>query len=186
MVVRGRDGRPAESLVHDAPCPVAVAPTGYARQPERELRRIGVAFDGWDESRLALGEATLLADGAGGELVTLMVADPHTAASAAPCKEDEALLGHRTAAQRYLARSGINGEVLDGPVAPALREACRSRQLDLLVLGSRRHGAIARVFAGGVSTALLRDPPICPLIVCPRGVAAPSSEPALAGAGAGP
>jgi nucleotide-binding universal stress UspA family protein len=66
----------------------------------------------------------------------------------------------------------VTARVLDGPVAPALAEACAKERLDLLTLGSRRRGPTARVVLGSVSTSLLHDLPDCPLLVCPRGVTA--------------
>jgi nucleotide-binding universal stress UspA family protein len=157
-----------------------VAPAGYAEQGPTALHRIGVAFDGWDESRIALAEAALLAEGAGGELVVLTVSDPHTAPSAQGWDGDP-LAGHRTVAARYLRsvadelspRLEVRTLVLDGRVAAALATACTAEGLDLLVLGSRRRGPLARIVLGSVSSALLHRPPACPLLICPRGASAP-------------
>ena len=163
-------------LVRDASCPVAVAPYGFGAEPPRVLRRIGVAFDGWSEARAALGEAARLAEGAGAELRLLMVGDPHTAASAGVGdQEDDWLLGHAEAAERYLEpvvaelsrNVRTHGTVLYGQVVPAIRKAALDEGLDMLVLGSRRQGPVARVALGSVSAALLSNPP-CPLLVCPR------------------
>ena len=41
-------------LVRDASCPVAVAPYGFGEEPPRVLRRVGVAFDGWSTTALAV------------------------------------------------------------------------------------------------------------------------------------
>lgn len=193
VVVRSAPARATrkklDALVRDAPCPVAVAPVGYAGRAPAALRRIGVAFDGWEESRVALAEAAVLAEGGVADVQVLMVADPHTAASAqAGAGDDEWLLGHGALADRYLqgvtenlaSRIRAQHSVLQGQVAPALVSAARSQHLDLLVLGSRRLGAIARVALGSVSHALLADPP-CALLVCPRGVAAPRETASLAG-----
>ncbi len=184
VVVRSsrRGARPHEinALVRNAPCPVAVAPAGYAEHAPAALHRVGVAFDGWEESRIALAEAALLVEGAGGELVVLTVSDPHTAPSAQGWDGD-ALAGHRTVAAGYLRtvadefppRMEVSTRVLDGPVAPALVKACTAERLDLLALGSRRRGPLARIALGSVSSALLHRPPACPLLVCPRGVSVP-------------
>jgi nucleotide-binding universal stress UspA family protein len=183
VVVRSsrRGARPGEvaALVHDSPCPVAVAPAGYAEHAPAALRRIGVAFDGWDESRIALMEAGLLVEGGNGELVVLMVSDPHTAPSASG-RDGDPLAGHRRVAARYLGtvvdelspRLDVRSRVLDGPVAPALAKASDDERLDLLALGSRRRGVLARIALGSVSSALLHRPPACPLLICPRGVSA--------------
>jgi universal stress protein E len=176
MVDNTRAGRhQIQALVHDAPCPVAVVPLAYAERAPAALRRIGVAFDGWNESRVALAEAARLAQSSNGELVLLTVSDPHVAPSAQGWDGDP-LAGHRTVAARYLEtivddlspRVDARALVLDGPVAPALAQACDANQLDLLALGSPRRGPLARVVGGSVSSALLHRPPTCPLLVCPR------------------
>jgi nucleotide-binding universal stress UspA family protein len=172
----GAERHRIQTLVRGARVPVAVAPHGYADRSPGTLRRIGVAFDGWTESRAALAEGTRLAESAGAELVLLMVGDPHTAASALVGEaEDDWLLGHSEAATRYLEpvvadmpeSIHARGAVLYGQVVPALSEAAKDDRLDLLVLGSRRQGPVARVALGSVSASLLRDPP-CPLLICPR------------------
>jgi nucleotide-binding universal stress UspA family protein len=63
---RGRIGRVfpgavAHRLLSGAPCPVAVAPAGYADRPEREIRTIGCGFDGTPHARQALITASDLA-----------------------------------------------------------------------------------------------------------------------------
>ena len=62
----------ASRLLARAPCPVAIAPAGYA--PRRPLRTVGIAFDGSPESARALGLAQRLAP-AEAELVLLAVVD---------------------------------------------------------------------------------------------------------------
>jgi nucleotide-binding universal stress UspA family protein len=177
VVDNTRAGRhQVQALVRDAPCPVAVAPLGYAEHAPAALRRIGVAFDGWNEARVALAEAARLAQSSNGQLVLLTVSDPHVAPSAQGWNGDP-LAGHRTVAERYLRtiveeevspRIETRTRVLDGPVAPALARACDAERLDLLALGSRRRGLVARIAGGSVSSALLHRPPACPLLVCPR------------------
>lgn len=186
----GAAPREAERLVRNAPCPVAVAPAGYAEEGPGALRRIGVAFDGWEESRVALAEAAALVEGAGGELVVLLASNPHTAPSA-QLLDGDPLAGHRAVAARYLRtvvedlseRIEVRARVLDGEVARALADACDADQLDLLALGSRRNGPVARIAVGSVSSALLHHPPECPLLVCPRGVAPPPETASLTEAG---
>jgi len=181
MVVRGRRGshgeRPVDSLAESAPCPVALAPIGYAERAPRELRRIGVGFDGWDESRVALAEAAILAEGAGADLVVLMAGDPHAAASTAERNLERVL-------PDLSPPSEVTGRILSGPVARALTDACALEGLDLLVLGSARQGPLGRVLPGSVSGGLLRHPPQVPLLVCARGIAPPLATAALAAAGA--
>ena len=69
--------------------------------------------------------------------------------------------------------------VADGGPAEQLADA--SRQLDLLVVGSRRYGPLRRVLLGSVSSALI-ERVHCPMLIVPRGVHAdlPADVPALA------
>lgn len=166
-----------DALVRKAPCPVAIAPPGYAFHPPDAVCHVGVALDGWNESRVALREAMDVAAGCAAELCLLMVADPHTAAAVQhEDRSDDWLTGHRALAERYLSDVvrelphgiAVRNRVLDGQVAPALAQAARAESLDLLALGSRRRGPIASIALGSVSHVLLRDPP-CALLVCPRG-----------------
>ncbi|HEY8583270.1 MAG TPA: universal stress protein, partial [Capillimicrobium sp.] len=63
---RGRVGRAilgsvSRGVLHDAPCPVAVAPLGHTGRRE-PVRTIGVAFDGRPEADAALALAAEIAD----------------------------------------------------------------------------------------------------------------------------
>ena len=66
-------GTTAERLLHDAPCPVAVAPRGYSGG---DIRRIGVAYDGSPEADAALRAAESLALEIGAALTVYCVVDP--------------------------------------------------------------------------------------------------------------
>ena len=176
-----RGWRQVSRVLRAAPRPVALAPAGYRHTAHSGWARVGVAFDGWPEARLALAQAVALARATGAELRVLMAGDPHTAASREqPADEAASLEGHAQAARRYLDRvvaelpHGLPARavVLYGPVAAALAEGARSERLDLLVLGSRRLGPAMRVMLGGVSSALAKQPP-CPLLIVPRGLEPP-------------
>ena len=180
--------RRLDAALHAAPRPVALAPAGYREAAPSALARVGVAFDGWGEARLALAQAVALVRVSGAELCLLMVGDPHSAASREPVADEEAsLAGHKQAARHYVdgVVAGLprglraRGVALNGPVATALTEAARSERLDLLVLGSRRLGPVMRVMLGGVSSRLARQPP-CPLLIVPRGLE-PARERVAAG-----
>ena len=60
----------------------------------------------------------------------------------------------------------ISGEVVDGYADDEL--ARLSREVDLLICGSRGHGPIGSVTLGNVSTGVLRKAH-CPVLVVPRG-----------------
>ena len=187
----GHARRRLDAALHAAPRPVALAPAGYREAAPGALARVGVAFDGWGEARVALAHAVALVRVSGAELCLLMVGDPHTAASREPEADEEAsLAGHMHAARHCV--DGVvadlprglraRGIALNGPVATALTEAARSERLDLLVLGSRRLGPTLRVVLGGVSSALAKQPP-CPLLIVPRGLDPPRESAAAGRAG---
>ena len=75
---RGKVGRvlpgtTAERLLHGAPCAVAVAPRGYARD---DIRHIGVAYEGSPEAEAALRAAEALALELGAALTVYCVVEP--------------------------------------------------------------------------------------------------------------
>ena len=78
-------GGVGERLLHGAPCPVAIAPHGYAGEPA-ELTEIGVAFDDSPEARCALDAAIALAraTGANGDHLHRHRADRDRARGAGP------------------------------------------------------------------------------------------------------
>src|SRR5262245_3606826 len=65
-------GGVSASVLHHAPCPVAVAPRGFADRHD-SLSRIGVGFDGGEESQTALVLAGELAKMSGARLEILSV-----------------------------------------------------------------------------------------------------------------
>jgi nucleotide-binding universal stress UspA family protein len=177
-----RSGHVAERVLHDARCPVAIAPHGYVA-PAAGLRRIGVAFVDTAEGREALEGAAALAAGARAALeVTTVVEWFDATGMVEPPAE---LIDHehaqatelaQLAAQRALSvaphRVPADVTVVAGGTTARLVE--RSAGLDLLVCGSRGHGAIRAMLEGSVSHALAHHAH-CPLIVVSRG-----TEPVLA------
>ncbi len=182
---RGRVGRVlagdvAAGLLHGAPCPVVVAPRGFAAGGAPA--RIAVAYAGTDESRAALEAAAELARRAGARIDVLSAVEPAPwiAAAAAPglmsLPELEAERREQTEAAAAEALATLPEELRGavqvlpgGDAVRALAEA--SEGFDLLVSGSRGYGAVRSVLAGGVSRGLAREAR-CPLLVVPRMVAA--------------
>lgn len=178
---RGAPGRAllgtvGTSLLHGAPCPVAVAPRGCA-DADPELRRVAVGFDGSPEARHALRLALQLAEAAqvAIRLVTVMHPGELFPTGAGTGLGYE---GHVEARRQELqeeldrAVAGIpaqrepSGSVIVGDPDLALR--AEVGDADLLVVGSRGYGPIRRVLLGSVAASLLRDSP-CPVLVAPRG-----------------
>ena len=169
-------GTIAERLLSGAACPVAVAPAGYA-ESERppELRLVGVAFDGSDESQLALDGAAALARAAGARLRVITVyqriafgalASPGgVSLESVNARLETEMKGQLDEAVAALG-DGVEGVFRSGDAAEVL--AAQSEELDLLVAGSRGYGPIGAVLLGG-TTHRLRGAAACPLIVVPRG-----------------
>lgn len=142
----------ASSVVHDAPCAVAAAPSGY-RLRTVTGGPIGVAYDGLPESLAALRSAHALAHAAGASLQVLV------APSGTEIAIDEQLAAFDTdvAVERI--------ELPDNAVA-GLTHA--SAALDLLICGSRDRRPLRRLALGRIPLALMRAA-ACPLVVVPPG-----------------
>jgi nucleotide-binding universal stress UspA family protein len=172
-------GRLTRQLFDQLGCGMAIAPRGLSDQPKLVLRRIGVGFDGGPEAQAALGMAAAVAIGCGARLIVRGVVDDRLPALGWP----RAWVGSFEDSWR---------EVMDGEV-DALREVIEattrdldadleievrrgrptasllglSAEVDLLVIGSRRWGTMARLLLGGTGEALVHGAR-CSLLVVPR------------------
>lgn len=175
-------GSVGRSLVHGAPCAVAVARTGLAAEDNHHLLQVGVAFDGSAEAWGALEAGIGIAERTHGRLTVLTVADFPSyglgsawSAMSAPALAD----AERSDKQRILdlalgrVPSGlpVQGRLLTGVAGSLLAEA--SGEFDLLIMGSRGYGPIGRTFLGGTATHVIHSAQ-CSVMVLPRGV---SSDP---------
>jgi nucleotide-binding universal stress UspA family protein len=160
-------GDDARSVLHHAPCAVAVAPAGFAGQPKR-IETIAVAYDGSDESNVALAHATLLAEGVGAKLVVRNIVEPRVYGGAGWAAASVTVEDPETAVAAARTRLGdldeAEVEVIVGPVREEL--GALSEQVDVLVCGSRHEGAAKRVLLGSTSDYLARHS-ACPFLVTP-------------------
>lgn len=175
-------------LIDRLPCALAIAPRGYAQRRVTPLRRVGVGFDGEDESLIALAMAEAIAGPAGAELIVRGVVDERPPVLGwpswwvGPMREawDETIDDEvtRLRAQGERAIDGMTPparvQVRRGRAAPSLRTL--SGEVDALVLGSRRWGPAARLLLGGTGEALVHGSQ-CPLVLVPR----PRRTPATGG-----
>lgn len=169
-------GSTPERVLDHAPCPVAVAPEGHARQRVSALRQVGVAYDGSPESERALQLGAKLARRAGARLRVVTAVNAAAVGMYPPLDvtsyeqiSELAREDARTRLDERLAQlEGVasEGAVLDGDPAEALLADAAGD--DLLIAGSRGHGPFHRVLTGSVSTRLLRKAP-CAVLVVPRG-----------------
>lgn len=185
---RGKVGRVlvgsvAERLLHGSPCPVVVAPRGFAGPPIEQFRMIGVGYDGSDEAKLALAAAREWAErfGATVRLIAVVprfetprIPGSHDAPFERAIEEDlNAALGE---AQSEL--GGLDSELVIAHGDPAETLMEQSGELDLLAIGSRGYGPARRVLLGDVSSGVMRSA-ACPVLVTPRTAAAFSESRAV-------
>jgi nucleotide-binding universal stress UspA family protein len=165
-------GSTAARLLIDSPCPIAVAPSGWAERNSTGGVTLGVGLDGCEECDGALAQARLLADGLGARLVALAVT-PHPAPLGSNRKRARARAAELVGAQLERGELGhAERMVLGGTPATALASA--SRELDLLVVGCRSCAGIAGRMLRSVPRRLTRSA-ACPLLVVPeQPVEAPS------------
>jgi nucleotide-binding universal stress UspA family protein len=163
---------------------VAVVPLDY-RDADHAIGRVGVAYDGSEESKAALQAAV---DAARATKATLRVIHVHNdEPMPAPVPRpagDYIEMGERL---ERAARASLEQTVAELPAdvqaaqaifmkgASAVELANASSELDLLVTGSRCYGPLRSTLLGGVTGPLLRLAH-CPVVVVPRGVQAPLGE----------
>jgi nucleotide-binding universal stress UspA family protein len=152
------------SALHRAPCAVAVAPAGYAAHAHAPTR-IGVAYDGSVESKLALDHAVALAKRHRATVVAKDVIQLPRYAEAGAWS-----LVNSTKPQLDAVRAML-GDVGDVDVSVAVggtRDTLQafSETVDALFCGSRQFGTVRRVALGSTSDYLARHA-ACPLFVTP-------------------
>ncbi len=167
-----------ERMVHGAPCAVAVAPPHYAEDPPARFLRVGVGFSTAEEGISTLRLARQLAARAGGRLEVIAGAglEPALAGyafSSPALPEVERQIYEETKATLERATEDLDDEVpvqretIRGDPAEVLIE--RTRELDILMLGSRAYGPLRHALMGSVSARVIRNAH-CPVLVVPRGV----------------
>ena len=162
----------ARAALNGAPCAVAIAPAGYAADPQT-MREIGVGYDGSPESEHALAFARKLAAEVGAKLSAFeAVSLPRSVFIDVPTDVTiEELV--RDAHQRVAALSDVEPHAAYGH--PAEELAMYSASLDLLIVGSRSYGPIGRLVHGSTSQQLAHTAR-CPLLVLTRAARATGGE----------
>ena len=167
-------GDVALGSLHGSPCPVAVAPRGMADRDATPLSRIGVGFDGAQESRQALAVAVALAKSARAQLELLCAVTAPIPLFAEAAFADAGILEYRLAAEELISRTlaeldvdAVGKAVVGSPVETLVE---LTQRVDLLVVGSRGWGPIRRILLGSTAARLIREA-ACPVLVLPRGAA---------------
>lgn len=172
-------GATAQRLMHGAPCPVAIAPEGYASRAASEIGVIGVAIDADPESWEALRHAIELARGFDACVRLMTAVDPAAEADALAVPElvsdvREATMVRGEELLRDVRREVpgdvvVDAELCEGPPGESIVAACDG-DVDLLVCGSRGYGP-KHVVLLGTTTSYLVAHSSCPVLVIPRGAA---------------
>ena len=174
-----RIGKRARQLIGYAGCALAIAPRGMHDKTDISLSRIGVGYDGGPESGAALSLAASIALAAGAQLHVCAVVDdrakaarwsPGEAEAVLPELDDRAqaeleLLRERAATEAHALDPTARVDVRRVRPANALLELCAD--VDLLVIGSRRWGAVARLLLGSTGESLAYHA-TCPILIVPR------------------
>jgi len=163
-VMLGDDTRAA---LNGAPCAVAIASVGYAEHPAT-LAKVGVAYNGSEESKTALAIARELAAQAKASVHALEVVSIPTYAFSgivAPALGDgiDEILEDANSRMRELA--DVEGRAVYGLSGEEL--AAFGDEVDILVVGSRSYGPVRRLVLGSTSDYLERHAR-CSLLVLPR------------------
>jgi nucleotide-binding universal stress UspA family protein len=149
-------GSTAQHILHGGSRPVAVVPNGY-RRPEGGVAVVGGAFELGEEGAEALQSAAALAYSARVRLRAITVADPDQFADAEGIVRQ--MLGD-------IGRDlDLEVDVRKGDPADELVAA--SREVDLLVIGSRGRGARRAALLGSVS-GKVAERAACPVLILPR------------------
>ncbi len=160
-------GNDTRAALNGAPCAVAIATRGYAQHPA-PIARIGIAYNGSQESRTALAVARKLAAQTDASLHALQVVAITSYAYTGIIAPDTGQLVEdlvREANDALQELPGVEGRAAYGLAAEEL--AAFGDEVDILLVGSRSYGPVRRLVLGSTSDYLERHAR-CPLLVLPR------------------
>lgn len=141
------------------------------------IRNIVVGFDGSDEAREAAGMALEIAQKFEARVLLLFVVAPVVLPVEVGGADVAIIDGNRAAAEEALSRArgelarpgiAVQTRVCFGAPAEAICQAAEAERADLVVVGSRGRGAVARVLLGSVATSVSHRCPRPVLIVHPK------------------
>ena len=149
----GRDiiGDDAAEALENAPCAVAIAPSGYSSR-NGGLTRVGVAYDGSAESERALSAGRTLASEHAAELSAFEAVGTPAHIRDSWDIEDEINEYLEATRRRVAALGDVEAEASFGE--PVEEIATYEESVDLLVIGSHNYRPIDRVFRKSVAQRL--------------------------------
>jgi nucleotide-binding universal stress UspA family protein len=166
-------GDVSRDILHGAPCPVAVAPRGFAAG---HPATVGVAFDFSPEAEKALALAVELAGALGARVKVreVVAADLWPLTGSYPVIDLDDIAEELIADAEKRMQAKISELHTDVPVdvhavvgATTERLEQLADDVDLLVCGSRGWGAVRRVVLGSTADRLIHHA-ACPVLVVPR------------------
>jgi nucleotide-binding universal stress UspA family protein len=161
-------GDDTRAVLENAPCPVAVAPIGYATRPPR-LKTIGIAYDGSPESEQALALARKLARDVGGELSAFEAVPEPVDVHDPWDPQAEIDAGVADARGRIAALGDVEPHAASSQDDEHVPEALAryGASVDLLVIGSHEYRPIDHLASGSTAQRLADSAP-CPILVLAR------------------
>jgi nucleotide-binding universal stress UspA family protein len=172
-------GHTSRQLIEDGDFALAIAARGLGGRGELMIKRIGVGYDAGPEACFALEWAAGIAEACGARLEVRGVIDDRIPALGwpslwiAPFRES---WNELMDAEAEALRTNIETATADLSVpvsaevdrdVPAASLLDLSAACDLLVIGSRRWGPVARLLLGGTGEALVHGA-YCSLLIVPR------------------
>jgi nucleotide-binding universal stress UspA family protein len=174
-------GSVTDRLLHSSPVPIMLAPQGYRGDPDARFGRLSCAYAGTERSKEALEAAcTLAARYSLGMRVVTFVPRAETMFPPEVGFDAEDLVAAEWAEQsvalhdeavEFCRRAGFDSVetlVARGHGWAGALSGTEWADDDVLVLGSSRHGHVARVFLGSTATKIIRHSPV-PVLVVPHG-----------------
>ncbi len=161
------------ALLHVSPIPVALAPRGYAEDPDESIEALTAAIPTKPGDDNPLPFTITLASAAGLRVRMLSLVSAENLAEAGSAKEVRAL--QRAAAEENLAVAAralpdapeIESLVADGMTLESALKKLKWDDGDLLVVGSSRFATPRRIFLGSTASRILAGVDV-PVIVVPR------------------
>jgi len=166
-------GPVTSALLHSSPIPVALAPRGYADDPDEAIAALTAAVPTRPGDDNPLPFAITLASAAGLAIRMLSLVSAENLAEADSAREVRQI--QVTAAEENLAVAAralpdapeIESLVADGMTLESALKKLKWEDGDLLVVGSSRFAAPRRIFLGSTAARILAGVDV-PVIVIPR------------------
>jgi nucleotide-binding universal stress UspA family protein len=164
-------GSVSRQLCEHAPCPVTVVRRAAPDHPP-QLRTVLVGTDGSPEAAHAMRFAGDLATKVGAELLVANAAGPGEVVHPRDVDPHVDRDARRELVEEWcepLRQAGVTCEVavVEGDARTALLDLADVRGADLIVVGSRGHGPVARLLIGSVASSLTHHSHL-PVTVVPR------------------